>query len=137
MKRTDIPAHLLRFGPAALMTALVPALSLLPAHFFASIEAPLPPIPAFDKLAHALLYAVLTAAWLRAFPLALRQRLSAALLTALAATAFGLVMEIGQKALTTTRTLDPLDAMANAAGAVTSALAVITCSRRTPKQRSP
>lgn len=132
MKQTDIPALLLRYGPAALMTALVPALSLLPARFFAPIGQPLPPIPAFDKLVHALLYAALTAAWLRARPPAQRQRLRAALETALAAAVFGLLLEVAQKTLTATRAMDPLDALANAAGALACALAAFALARRRP-----
>lgn len=104
------------------MTTLVPLLSLLPARFFRPVEGHLPPVPALDKAVHALLYAALTAAWLHAAHLVRRSALAAALGTAFAATAFGLLMEAGQGALTSTRTVDPLDALANAAGAFSSAL---------------
>lgn len=132
MKRFVTLAPLLRYGPAAFMAALIPVLSLLPARFFRRIEEPLPPIPAFDKIVHALMYAALTAACLHAASLPQRQRLATALGIALAAAGYGVVMELSQKALTSTRSMDPLDALANAAGALASALFMFAAARRMP-----
>ncbi len=130
MKRPASSSLFLRYGPAAFMTAFVPVLSLLPARFFRPVESHLPPVPALDKAVHAILYAALTAAWLHAAPHARRASLATALGTAFAATAFGLLMEAGQGALTATRTMDPLDALANAAGAFSSALIFAAAARR-------
>jgi VanZ family protein len=130
MKRFFTPALLLRYGPAALMAALIPVLSLLPSRFFRHLEKPLPPIPAFDKLAHALMYAALTAACLHAVSLPQRQRLTSVLRIALATALYGLVMEVCQMKLTATRSMDPLDALANALGAFACALLFLAAARR-------
>ena len=130
MKRFCTLAHLLRYGPAVLVATLIPVLSPLPSRLFHHIEEPLPPIPALDKIVHALMYAALTAACLHAAALPQRQRLATALLVALGAAGYGAVMEIGQKALTSTRSMDPLDALANAVGALACALAVFAVARR-------
>lgn len=121
---------LLRFGPAAAMTALVSALSLMPARFFGGVESSMPHVQGLDKAVHALMYAALTATYLHAAPQAKRARLAVALRTALAATLFGLSMEFCQGWLTRTRTQDMHDALANAAGAFTCALLAYTWGRR-------
>jgi VanZ family protein len=113
---------LLRYGPAVVMTLLIPALSLLPAHFFKHVAEPLPPIPGIDKIIHALMYAALTAAYLQALIPARRRSLLAVLRIVLLAALYGVAMEVCQKLFTTTRSMDPLDALANAAGALTCAL---------------
>ena len=114
---------LLRYGPAVAMTALIPALSLLPAHFFRGVESSLPPIRGFDKIVHALMYAALTAAYLHALPLSKQTRAPSVLQIALTAILYGALMELCQNWLTTTRCMDPFDALANAAGAFACALA--------------
>lgn len=113
---------LLRYGPAVAMTVVIPFLSLLPAPCFRGVESALPPIHGLDKIVHALLYATWTAAYLHAVPTAQRTTSRIVLPIALAATLYGAVMEICQKALTSTRCLDPFDALANAVGAFASAL---------------
>lgn len=119
-----------RFGPAVVTTLLIPVLSLLPAHFFKQVSAPLPPLPGMDKVIHALLYAALTAAYLHALPHARQSRLAAVLPVACLAALYGLAMEVCQKLLTATRSMDPLDALANAAGALLCALLMYAWARR-------
>jgi len=116
------PHPFLRYGPAVVMTLLIPVLSLLPAHFFAPVSAPLPPLPGLDKLIHAMLYAALTAAYLHALAPARRSNLTAFLLIAASATLYGVAMEVCQSLFTDSRTLDPLDALANLSGAFAIAL---------------
>ena len=126
---------LLQYGPAAAMTALIPTLSLLPARFFRQAEAPLPALPGLDKLAHALMYAALTAAYLHALPPSARLRLGVVLRLALICALIGLAMELCQKGLTRTRSMDPLDALANAAGAFAYALPAYAWARRQAGRR--
>lgn len=121
---------LLRYGPAVAMTALVLTLSLLPAGLFHPDRAPLPPIPGADKFVHALMYAALTAAYLHTASLARRTRLSTVLWVALAAALYGLALEFCQRWLTTTRAMDPLDALANTTGALACALIIRARARR-------
>lgn len=128
---------LLRYGPAVLMTALVPALSLLPARFFSAAHTPLPAFPGFDKLAHALLYLALTAAYLQALPPEPQRSPAAVLRTALAASLYGLLMELCQKSFTRSRSLDPLDALANALGAFGCALLCLALARRRKPAQPP
>jgi len=116
------PHPLLRYGPAVVMTLLIPVLSLLPAHFFAPVPTPLPPLPGMDKLIHAMLYAALTAAYLHALAPACRSNFSAFLVIAAAATLYGVAMEICQSLFTDSRALDPLDALANLSGALAASL---------------
>lgn len=137
MKQTDLHAPLRRYGPAAFMTVIIPVLSLLPAHFFRPLAEPLPPIPAFDKLVHALLYAALTASYLHAATPLQRKSLKAVLQLALAATAYGLLMEVGQKTLSASRSMDPLDAGANMLGALACAAAVFAVARRRKQTPAP
>ena len=120
---------LLRYGPAAAATLVIPALSLAPAYLFRGVESALPPIQGFDKLVHAAMYAALTATYLHALPSSQRRHLRSVLLVALIATAYGAVMELGQKWLTTTRSMDVFDALANLTGALTCALLVYSCGR--------
>ena len=130
MSRRPTPQTLLRYGPAAVMTALIPALSLLPSRFFSQVEAPLPPIPGLDKIVHALMYAALTAAYLHTLPVRKRANLGTVLCVALISAVFGLVMELCQKWLTTTRSMDPYDELANATGALVCALLAFAWARR-------
>ena len=119
-----------RYGPAVVMTLLIPALSLLPAHFFKQVSEPLPPIPGMDKLIHALMYATLTAAYLHILTRDRRGRLATVLRVACFAAVYGIAMEICQKLLTASRTMDPLDALANTVGALVTALLICVWSRR-------
>ncbi len=123
-------AALLRYGPAVGLSLLVPALSLLPAHFFRPAAEALPPVPGFDKVVHLLLYAALCAAWLHALPRERRARPSTALCLAGLAALFGLALELAQSRLTDTRACDPADAAANAAGAVGAAGLTLAAARR-------
>lgn len=130
MSRLLTPQTLLRYGPAAVMTLVIPALSLLPARFFSHVEAPLPPLPGLDKIVHALMYAALTAAYLHTLPVHKRANWGTALRVALISALFGLVMELCQKGLTTTRSMDPFDELANATGALVCALLACAWARR-------
>ena len=123
-------ARLWRFGPAAVLTALIPALSLLPARFFKTLAKPLPPIPGWDKLVHAAMYAALAAALFHALAPDSRRSYRHTLLLALAASLYGGALELGQKYLTRSRSLDPLDAAANAAGAFLCMLLACAWARR-------
>lgn len=133
---------LLRYGPAAAMIAVISVLSLLPAHCFRGVESALPPIHGLDKIVHALLYAALTATCLHGVPPAKRLLRPRTVLTiAFTATLYGALMEICQKELTTTRCMDPFDALANAVGAFTCAFAAYAWTRyvmsRTSKSQNP
>lgn len=105
-----------RFGPAVFATVAVLALSLLPACCFRGVEESLPLFPGLDKVVHAAMYAGLVAAWSHVVPPANRGWRPIVRI-AMVATLFGLVVEVGQKVLTRTRCMDPLDGCANAAGA--------------------
>jgi VanZ family protein len=103
--------------PAALWAALIFVLSSVPGQS-------LPPLPAwnFDKVVHALVYAILGGLCL----LALRRgsRLSrgrAVALAALAATLYGISDELHQL-LTPGRSADVLDVVADAVGAIVGAI---------------
>ena len=130
---TSRPQPFLRYGPAALMTVLIPALSLLPARFFRHM-AGTHPIPGMDKLVHALLYAALEATLVYALSEAARLRYSCAFRIALAAAVYGVVMEVAQKLLTHSRSCDPLDALANALGAFAVAFLACALARRRAQQ---
>jgi len=121
-----------RFGPAVVVTAAVLALSFLPACCFRGVENALPPLPGMDKVVHAAMYAGLVAAWSHAV-LPENRRWWLIVRIAMVATLFGLMAEVGQKMLTKTRCMDPLDACANAAGAFLCAYGVGAWSSRTPK----
>lgn len=121
---TTEPHPFRRYGPATAMTLLIPALSLLPARFFGHLAAPLPHFSGTDKVVHALMYAALTAAYLHALSGERKAKLAPVLSVAAVATLFGLLMELGQKHLTTSRSMDPFDALANMAGAIVMALFV-------------
>lgn len=100
---------------ATLWALAIPALSLLPAPYFSQVGSiVLVRIPHADKIVHAGLYGVLTGLMLGcATPPVPARRFW---FTALAATAYGLLMELLQ-CLTATRTMDLFDGLANAAGA--------------------
>ena len=117
-----------RYGPAAMMVALIPALSLLPSGFFRSIAGP-PAFPGMDKLVHALMYAALAAALFHALSSGARVRFSRVICLVAAASLYGLAMEVCQKALTRSRAFDPLDALANAVGALLCAVILFAFAR--------
>ena len=128
----------LRYAPAVVMTLLIPALSLLPARFFRHMAQPMPTIPYMDKIIHALMYAALTAAYLFALSRDRRSRLASVLRVVLLAALYGLAMEVCQKLFTSSRAMDPLDALANTLGALVSALlAYAWVRRRTGVAESP
>ena len=133
------PLHpsLVRYGPACAATALIVLLSLLPAYAFHGIESSLPPVPGFDKLVHCAMYAGLTATYLHAVPLGKRAALKTLLTISLLSILLGIAMELGQGWLTTTRHLDPYDALANAAGTFASAIAARVWLRRTARATTP
>jgi VanZ family protein len=112
-----------RYGPAAAMSLVIPLLSLAPAWLFRSVEKSLPPIPGFDKIVHAAMYAALTAACLHALPQDKRLRLRTLLTVVLCVSLYGATMELCQYWLTHTRARDSGDALANAAGAFLCSLA--------------
>jgi VanZ family protein len=113
-----------------MMTVLIAVLSLLPAHLFREIEPPLPQINGLDKIVHALMYAALTVAYLHTFPLSKQARLGTVMRIVLISALYGLTMELCQKWLTRARTMDPLDELANTAGALLCALLVYAWARR-------
>ena len=131
---TATPHFLCRYGPAVTMTLLIPLLSLLPAHFFAHIAGP-PPFPGMDKLIHALMYAALSATLFHALSPPARVHYAWAFLLALAASLYGLGMELCQKVMTQSRSFDPLDALANMAGAFVAALLACVWARRRREPR--
>ena len=124
-----------RVGPAVAVTLAVFVLSLLPACCFRGVEQALPLFPGADKVVHAAMYAAVVAAWVHAVRPE-RRRWRVLLRLAAAATLYGLVMEVGQKVLTRTRTMDPLDGCANAAGAFLCAAAVGAWSGRSAGERA-
>ena len=125
MKQTS---RLNRYGPAVVVALFIPALSLLPACYFQDI-AVIPSLPGLDKLVHALMYAGLAGSLFHALTQTARKRYDWALRIALVAALYGLVMEVCQKLLTNSRSMDPLDALANLAGALVMTLLACTVSR--------
>lgn len=124
-----------RYGPAVVMVTLVPVLSLLPARFFRAVAAGTPVVPGMDKLVHALMYAALTVSLCHALPQPARHRYRNAFAIALAATLYGLVLEVFQGVFTKTRGMDPTDALANAVGAFVAGL--VACAWAHTHTRSP
>ncbi|MDD4025070.1 MAG: VanZ family protein [Kiritimatiellae bacterium] len=137
MKTKSVLSLTRRYGPALFMLAVIPGLSLLPPRLFKPLAAA-PQLPGADKLAHALLYAILTLTIFRALPAAVRGRWDAAFSITAAATLYGLIMELCQRYLTSSRSFDMLDATANAAGAlVCSAIACSLCRRNIRNSTAP
>ena len=126
---TGSPHPLRRYGPAVAMALLIPVLSLLSPSFFRHLSGP-KHVPGFDKLIHALMYAALAAALFHVLTPSARVRYSWAFRLALAATLYGVAMELCQKFLTSSRSPDPLDALANMAGALAVALLACAWSRK-------
>ena len=121
-----------RDGPALLTSAGIVALSLAPAWLFRDVERGLPLFHGLDKVVHAAMYAALTASGLHALPLEKRRSLRGALGVAAAAALYGAILELAQREFTRSRTMDPLDALANAAGALACALIACAWARRRP-----
>ena len=117
-----------RIALAVLWALAIPALSLLPARFFNRANA-IVHFPHADKVVHAILYGVMTALllWAARTP-DLPTRTRRVWFVALAATAYGLLMEFLQS-FTATRTMDLLDGLANAVGAFLVAGAAIGIAR--------
>jgi VanZ family protein len=110
-----------RYIPAAFLALLIPVLSLLPAAFFRGV----PSTARFtggDKIIHACMYATLTLALFRALEPPARANFRSAGIVAFSASLYGLALEIAQGVFTATRSMDPHDALANAAGAFATAL---------------
>jgi VanZ family protein len=115
------------------MTLGIAALSLLPAHCFKQAMGPLPPLPGIDKIVHALMYATLTATYVYALPRERREHLSTLLQIVFFVTLYGATIEVCQKFLTTSRSMELLDMCANAAGALTSSLLIYIRAHRANK----
>ncbi len=130
---TSKTQSVLRFVPVVVMTLLIFVLSLLPSYFFKQTVVPFPPIPGLDKVIHALMYAALTSTCMYALPRDRRGHLATVLRIALFVALYGAAIEVCQKLLTTSRSMEVLDISANAAGALTSSLLIYTwLRRRTP-----
>jgi len=128
MKNRPALSLVQNYGPALFMLVAIPALSLLPASLFKPLSAA-PQLPGADKIIHALLYAALTLAFFRALTYAARCRWQAAVAIAAAAALYGLAMELCQRYLTSSRSFDILDAVANAAGALVCSVAACAFNR--------
>ena len=105
-----------RYGPAVMLSLLIPAMSLLPARFFSRLGNA-PSIPHVDKWIHALIYAVLSLALYHALSPEARKRPGPPLAVAAAASLYGALMELAQGFFTHSRGQDPMDALANTMGA--------------------
>ncbi|AXK72942.1 hypothetical protein DWG18_12080 [Lysobacter sp. TY2-98] len=104
-----------RRGAVALWIAMFIAItvgSLLPAH-----DLPPPAFDGMDKLEHALGYAVLAGYGTWLFP-------TRGLRVLIGVVLFGVAIEVAQGVFTTSRSADPLDAIADALGAVIAQIAV-------------
>jgi len=122
MNRRSQPCY--RYGPAVVLSMLIPALSLLPARFF-SCFADTPSVPGMDKLVHALMYAALSLSFYHALSPSARRRPAPLLALAACASLYGALLECAQGLLTQSRAMDPLDALANTAGAFSVILAIM------------
>ena len=109
-----------RYGPAILLLLAIPLLSLLPAGLFRVLPVQ-PRAAGGDKLVHTLMYAALTATLVRAFTPRQKATLRNTALVAAGATLYGLALEIAQEVLTTSRSMELSDALANGFGAFSAA----------------
>lgn len=105
-----------RYGPAVMLSLLIPAMSLLPARFFSRFSNS-SSIPHVDKWIHALIYAALSLALYHALSPEARKRPGPPLAAATAASLYGALMELAQGFFTRSRGQDPMDALANTVGA--------------------
>lgn len=105
-----------RYGPAVVLSLLIPMMSLLPARFFSRFSNS-SSIPHVDKWIHALIYAALSLALYHALSPEARKRPGPPLAAAAAASLYGALMELAQGFFTRSRGQDPMDALANAVGA--------------------
>ena len=105
-----------RYGPAVMLSLLIPAMSLLPARFFSRFSNS-SSIPHLDKWIHALIYAALSLALYHALSPEARKRPGPPLAAATAASLYGALMELAQGFFTRSRGQDPMDALANTVGA--------------------
>ncbi len=98
-------------------TAIIPMLSLLPPSFFSGANK-LTVIPGMDKIVHALIYGIQTALLIGAWRSIRPDDQFMIWKCAAAATAYGALMEVLQRACTTSRQFSWGDLAANAAGAL-------------------
>ncbi len=110
-----------RYGLLVLMTLAIPALSLLPATFFHHTP-PVVRFPHADKAAHVVMYAALAMAFFHALEPQWRAKIRGAIIVIVSVSLYGLVMEIAQSLLTTMRSMEMLDALANTVGALLATL---------------
>ena len=115
-----------------LTTLLIPVLSLIN-------PGRLPDTTAFhlwgmDKIAHMLMYALLTTAWAYAIPAGMRVKIRIMTSITLSAAFFGLLMEFCQFLFTEARSMDLLDAAANLAGSAVAAMAIYVISIRNDRE---
>jgi len=108
--------RVLPYLPALCCSALIPLLSLINPGKLPDTSAL--HFAGMDKIAHLLMYAVLTALWLYPISRTKRLQLRFILGIALVAGLYGALMEVCQLLLTDSRSMDPLDATANLAGAL-------------------
>jgi len=118
----------LPYLPALCCSALIPLLSLIN-------PGDLPDTTAFhfaglDKVVHFFMYAVLTSFWLYPMKAAQRSQLRTIFGVALMAGLYGALMEICQFLFTSSRRMDPLDAVSNLAGALIVAAGFYFCSNK-------
>lgn len=106
-----------RCGFVFIMVVFITMLSLAPAYLFRNVESSLPLFPGFDKCVHSLMYFVLTLSVLFALPHSERRRIRSMVSVAVAASFYGIFMEFCQGFLTSTRSMDHFDMLANAVGA--------------------
>jgi len=110
-------ATVVRYGLAFVMVVTITVLSLTPAYLFRNVESTLPLFPGFDKCVHGLMYFILTLSVLFALPQSERGRIRSMVSVAVATSLYGVLMEFCQGYLTSTRSMDGFDMLANAAGA--------------------
>jgi len=123
----------LTYLPAICCSAFIPLLSLINPEKLPDTSAL--HFAGMDKVAHFLMYAVLTALWLYPISRTNRLQLRFTLGIALVAGLYGALMEVCQLLLTDSRSMDPLDAMANLAGALIIAAGFYCHTTHIPKDK--
>ncbi|MEG3193193.1 VanZ family protein [Lysobacter sp. D1-1-M9] len=118
LRRLQRPRLWLAIGLAALLAVV--AVSLSPAS-----SLPAPAMLGFDKFAHLVTYAALSA-----YAVMLLSRMRAQALAGLALVLIGIMLEVGQGWLTETRAADRADALANALGVLLGLLVSATRAAR-------
>ncbi len=110
-------ARILRLGFACAMVVIITVLSLVPAYLFRTVESSLPLFPGFDKCVHGLMYFMLTLSVLSAVSPSARRPIRCLVCMAIATSLYGVLMEFCQGVLTSTRSMDRFDMLANSVGA--------------------